>query len=458
MKYNLPWPDVRHRDKVYPYHLSRGEVVAFSYEDSCLGARTGIMVLDSPTSFLAAVNLYEEEGRIWLMDVIPEGTNLYEATPDETEWGLRYFFEQEYAMQHEEGKNPVIAFVERECPQTIREDGWFQAISCLKVLARLPKWGYINNDKFVVGEIWKEAIKGADTGVAFNAQRAELYCFLIAILMITENVNEGDRDYYITKLFREWDHFAWMYAMVIGRLIGCNLKTFTSMVNALDNPKRAPYIRLYLPLVEGNIDKICRYSTVEKRYKLENAIKKIKVTSERHEQSENLDDLYGILFPRHFRKMMSESLPASTIKEMKEELAKKDEQISHWKNTAEDLTKQVNQLTEGMKVRVEESLSMEDVSTAILAMSLDIAKIVFSNLDFKLRKNEVWRNGRDLLLDKIEEKEMALNNVPTAIVDVKATKDSSGVSIQIQDSIVTNEINAPVGNVIGNVETLNSNK
>ena len=45
-----------------------------------------------------------------------------------------------------------------------------------------------------------------------------------------------------------------------------------------------------------------------------------------------------------------------------------------------------------------------------------------------------------------------------AIVDVKATKASSGVNIQIQDSIVTNEINAPVGNVIGNVETLNSNK
>lgn len=409
MKYNLPWPDVRHRNKVSSYYLSRGEVVAFSFVDSSLGERTGIMVLESQTSFLAAVNLYEEEGRIWTMDEIPEDIKLYEATPEEMDWGLRYFFEHEYAMQHEEGKNLVIAFVEQECPVIMRENGWLKAKFCMRVLARLPKWGYIGNNKTFIGEIWKEAVKGANEGVAFNAQRAELYCFLIAILMIAENDDERNHDYYIGKLFREWDHFVWMYAMVIGRLIGCDLKTFTSMVNMLDNKKRGPYIRLYLPLVEGNIDKICRYSTVEKRYKLENAIQKMKVTGERHEQANNLDDLYEILFPRHFRKMMSESLPASTIKEMKEELAKKDEQIDHWKKAAEDLTEQVNQLTEGMKRRVEESLSMEDVSSAILAMSLDIAKTVFSNLDFKLRKNEVWRNGRDLLLDKLEEKEMALN-------------------------------------------------
>lgn len=410
MRYNLSLPDVRYRNKFYSCCLSRGEVVAFSYYDSRMGERTGIMVLESSNSFLAAVNLYEEEGRIWQSDEIPEEANLYEATPEETEWGLRYFFEQEYATQYEEGKNLVIAFVEHECPMILREKGWLKSKFCMSVLARLPKWGYIDSNKTFIGEIWKEAVKGANEGVAFNAQRAELYCFLIAILMITENDDKGNRDYYIAKLTKEWDHFAWMYAMVIGRLIGCDLKTFTSMVNTLDNKKRGPYIRLYLPLVEGNIDKICRYSTVEKRYKLENAIQKMKVTGERLEQSDHLDDLYEILFPRHFRKMMSESLPASTIKEMKEELAKKDEQIDHWKKAAEDLTEQVNQLTEGMKRCVEESLSMDDVSTAILAMALDIAKTVFSNLDFKLRKNEVWRNGRDLLLDKLEEKEMASND------------------------------------------------
>lgn len=409
MKYNLPWPDVRYRGKAYPYQLSRGDVVAFSYEDSSKGKRTGIMVLDSPSSFLAAVNLYEEEGYIWYNDMIPEDIMLYEASPEETDWGLRCFFDTEYVMRQYGDKNSVIAFVEHECPANIRDNGWKEAKFCMSVLAGLPKWGYIGNNMTFISEIWKEAVKGANEGVAFNAQRAELYCFLIAILMITENVVEVNREYYIAKLFREWKHFAWMYAMVIGRLIGCDLKTFTSMVNMLDNENRRSYIRLYLPLVEGNIDKICRYSTVEKRYKLENAISKMKVTRERHEQLENLDDLYRILFPKNFRKMMSESLPASTIREMKEELARKDEQISHWQKAAEDLTEKVNQLTEGMKMRVEESLSMEDVSTAILAMSLDVAKMVFSNLDFKLRKHEVWRNGRDLLLDKLEEKEMAQN-------------------------------------------------
>lgn len=145
MKYNLPWPDVRYRNKFSSYYLSRGEVVAFFFVDNTMGERTGIMVLESQTYFLAAVNLYEEEGRIWTMDEIPEGAELYEATPEETEWGHRYFFEHEYAMQHEEGKNLVIAFVESECPTIMQNYGWLKAQFCMRVLARLPKWGYIGN-------------------------------------------------------------------------------------------------------------------------------------------------------------------------------------------------------------------------------------------------------------------------------------------------------------------------
>lgn len=406
MKYNLPLPDVTYRRPFYS-EPTRGDVVAFGKETS-MGLRTGILVLESSSWFIAAVNLYEDEDYIWQQDQMPNDIALYEATDEEKEWGQRFFFEHEYTNVSSE-KHPVIAFVEGECPKVIRKNEWRRWKFCMEILAQLPKWGYVTSDKDFIGEIWKEAVKGANEGLSFNPHRAELYCFLIAIMMIKQQCDEPLCEHNIQLLYEEWDHFAWMYSMVVGRLIGTDLKTFTSMVNTLDNNKRGPYIHLYLSLIEGNVDKICKYSSIEKQYKLVAAINKMRLTEERHEQADNLDLLFGILFPKHFRKMMNESRPASTIREMKEELAKKDEQICHWKKTAEDLTEQVNQLTEGMKVRVEESLSMEDVSTAILAMSLDIAKIVFSNLDFKLRKNEVWRNGRDLLLDKLEEKEMATN-------------------------------------------------
>lgn len=406
MEYNLPLPDVTYRRTIHR-KPTRGDVVAFGKE-TLFGLRTGILVMESEGLSLASVNLYDEADYIWGGEYLPDDIALYEASEDEKEWGQRYFFEHEYVNACSD-KNIVVAFVEGEIPEVLEKNEWYRKKFCFDVLASLPRWGYIANDDGFIGEVWNEAVRGANTGLAFSPLRAELYCFVIAVMMINQHCDKPFCEQYIQQLHEEWCHFSWMYAMVIGRIIGTDLKTFTSMVNVLDNTKRAPYIHLYLSLIESNIDKICKYSSIEKKHKLVAAINKMKVTEERIEQSDNLDHLFSILFPKHFRKMMNESRPASTIKEMKEELAKKDEQITHWKKAAEDLTEQVNQLTEGMKMRVEESLSMEDVSTAILAMTLDIAKIVFSNLDFKLRKNEVWRKGRDLLLDKLEEKEMTLN-------------------------------------------------
>lgn len=76
----------------------------------------------------------------------------------------------------------------------------------------------------------------------------------------------------------------------------------------------------------------------------------------------------------------------------------------------------------------------------------------------ELNKSKSDKKYNDLLLVAERFKKIVLNHVPKVKVEVQATKDSSGVNIQIQDSIVTNEINAPVGNVIGNVENLTSNK
>lgn len=408
MKYDLSLPDVTHRRPFLHCYLTRGSVVAFSY-GTHNEERTGILVMESDNWFLAAVNLYDEEGYIWQQDQLPDNIQLYEATDEETAWGHRYFFEHEYISQSVEGKHPIIAFVERECPKQLRSRDYASWEFCMNMLCEFPDWDYIDNKKEFAGDIWKEAIKSANQGLEFNPYRAEMFCFLIAILMITENVEEEERSYYIYKLRKEWDHFSWMYSMIVGRLIGTDMKTFTAMVNMLDNKKRGCYIRLYLPLVESNIDKICKYSNVEKRYKLEAAINKMKLTEERHEQSKDLDDLFEILFPKHFRKMMNEARPASSIKEMKEELAKKDEQIDHWRNTAESLSEKLNELTTSMKAQVEESLSLEDVTKAILSMSIDEARMVFHSLDYKLRHNAVWQKGRIDLLDKLETKELGAN-------------------------------------------------
>ena len=78
MDYNLSYPNVTYRKRILPYSLHHGSVVAFrsrQYGE----ARTGIIVMESSDWMLAAVNLYEEEGRIWVSDELPEKIELYEA-------------------------------------------------------------------------------------------------------------------------------------------------------------------------------------------------------------------------------------------------------------------------------------------------------------------------------------------------------------------------------------------
>jgi len=420
MKYTLPYPDIRNRRQDRAPWVEYGDVLAFEY---C--GRTGIMFMEGRFSFLFAVNLYEEDGRIWTSDEVPEGIAFYESTVEERIWCMEMYLEMMSCccINYEHGL-PLIRFIEMTCPAgdpyNSRSDWKF----CFKLLSLAPWFQFVKNKGETARAIWQEVKKGiTDTGLSYNANRTELYCFLMGVLMIADsdcecedlqycpdehrNISPHDKCAFrnIEKLCQNWDHFSWMYAMVIGRIVGTTLNTFTAMVNNLQNSKRVGYLHLYLPLVERNIEKICRYSPTEKSWKLKQAIEKMKTVEQLQGQKDDLDDLYQIVFPSYFQETMSKNRPSSTISELKAELAEKAEQMNSWKQMAESLAVQVNTLTSSMEVQINQSLSMRDVSAAILSMKPDIRDIVFSNLDRKLRKNKVWIEGREELVDKLEELE-----------------------------------------------------
>ena len=78
LKYNLPFPDVTGRMMITSLFLRRGDVVAFKSRDH----RTGIIVMEYSNMMMVAVNLYEEEGRLWYYDFLPEGLLLFEASEE----------------------------------------------------------------------------------------------------------------------------------------------------------------------------------------------------------------------------------------------------------------------------------------------------------------------------------------------------------------------------------------
>ena len=64
---------------ITPFFLRRGDVVAFKSKDH----RTGIIVMEFSNMMMVAVNLYGEEGRLWVSAPLPESILLYEASEEE---------------------------------------------------------------------------------------------------------------------------------------------------------------------------------------------------------------------------------------------------------------------------------------------------------------------------------------------------------------------------------------
>jgi hypothetical protein len=140
--------------------------------------------MESPGWMLAAVNLYEEEGRIWYFDEMPENIELYEANEEETLWGLAYYLDYYYTDNEEyRGVHPLIAFINQECPKNAG-NSWGAEALCEDMLTRVPdlfdkaEWTGI---KHTLSQLIMQT-----SGLQYDCFRIEYYYFLIGVIMIAE--------------------------------------------------------------------------------------------------------------------------------------------------------------------------------------------------------------------------------------------------------------------------------
>ena len=398
MKYTLPFPDVSRRVKTWQIRHD-GDVFAFRMKN-----RTGIIIMDSQSSYFAAVNLYEE-GCIWHGGVLPEDIELYEASEEEKKWGLEY-----YLHDFRYGNNcPILSFIEYKSPNEpylYVPHAWN---FCFDMIENFPFFESTKLDGQSIMELKDkvEKVLKEDTGLQFNPYRTELYCYLMAVLnIVTHADDEVTCNYNIRLLRKNWYHFSWMFGMVIGRVIGSKLANFTSVVNGLGNSKdREKYLHLYLPLVEASVDKICHYSTIEKRDKLTKAIEKMKLNEQRTEQETDLDKLYEIVFTSSFVKTMNESRPAADIAELKQSINSLrkliDEQNVELSNLR-PLKKMADDMTNGLN---NNSISFDALEKAIVETDdPEKAKQIFWCLDWNLEDDKTWVSRRHEIIAKIKER------------------------------------------------------
>ena len=400
MRYNLPHPNVQFRQRVHPYMLHRGSVVAFRYWDMNR-PRTGIIVMDSRTMMLVAINLCDEnEDGAWYMDELPDKIELYEAEKEEKLWGLKFFLEKEYSERLGfDGQNPYIAFINHES----QREGSF----CKDFLSHVPYILEKSEWEPLKQLLWQTIQQSG--GLQFNRVRTESYCYLIGVLMIAETWSNDFTDEIKLELFKnEWYQLSWMYGMVIGRVIGTALNNFTAVVNQVGQGRRANYLHLYLPLVENNIDKICRYSN-DNRYKLEEAIRKARQKEALEEQKPDLDELYHILFPKHFVLAMADSRPAATIADLKEKLAERDQIITKLQADIDDVSRKYNAVLEQLKNAVNDvendRISGEDLTESFLMFPTELALSYYGTMSALFALNATWQKYAPRIFEQIMNKQ-----------------------------------------------------
>lgn len=387
-----------HEKKHNPELLGRGDVVVYKYDDWA-----GIMVLDSEKRFVAASDFSGHD--VWYFDDIPEGTELYEPTDEEQQWGVMKFFTTMYCGEEWQTANPLTTFLANECPtKDYGMDQYWQRSLCFAVLRVLPH--YIAEES--KDELWKSVVDGLqDTGLEFNRFRTEMYCYLHAVLMVCKSVDDAyTRKRRIAEMTNNWGHFSWMYGMALGRIIGNAFNTFTAEVNQLHTDYRSPYLHLYLPLVEANVEKIYKLNKVEKEWKLRTAIDKMRLKMEQSEQHNDLDNLYKMLFPKHFQKMMAEYRPLASIKELKEELTAKSERIAELEATAavSEYLARYNELLQDFRELAANSVTYEELGQLILQLSTPQAEQVVADLCITLYEKKAWMEQMPKILKAIREK------------------------------------------------------
>ena len=396
IKFNLPSPDIRYRSRRYPEDLRAGDVVAYCKMNYSNHYNTGVMVIGDYKMFLVATN-WDCNGELWYNDIIDERIELFAATEEETSWGIRFLFDYLYCSNDQKsGLEAILKFVDTTFPKE-NGIGWREKELCMDIMVEFP-WCVSNVDwNEAKTQLWKMAYKEIqDTGLQFNKARVELFCFLIGVLMIADSTSDNYKLKEILRTFKnKWIHFIWMYALTLGRLMGTDLKNFTGVVHQLDNPVRVPYLHLYLPLIEGNVDKICMYNPSEKRYKLENAIRKMQKVEALERKRTDLDEIYQILFPKHFRQAMADNRPAATIADLKEELAERDQIIMKLQADIDNVSRQYNAVLEQLKNAVNDvendRISAEDLTESFLLFPTDLALSYFGTISTLLALNPTWQ-------------------------------------------------------------------
>ena len=374
---------------------------------------------------LVAVNLYKEEGRLWVYDSLPDDIVLYDANEDETLWGVKYFLNAESGGANAEG---VLKFLKTE--HSIEEKSEWDSYLCRNIMSLVPEILSSEECENLKSRLKNEFAK--ERGPQYDRYLLEDYCYLMAVLMIydwkpAENDYIGHEYNYVCKnerrsriqlLKKQWEHFSYMYGMALGQVIGSEYNNFLQVFERCCCDRRANYLHLYIPIAKHSIDAIVKLNKTE-RWKLEEKLRKMAAAEEKTDQFTDLDELFGILFPKLLLEALSSARPAGTIAELRQVTVAQQRRISELEHKLSDsiasFNTQYQALLHDFEALAEASVTFDELEEALKKLSRTNAENVLSHLSSTLRDENFQRQVPRLM---------------------EAVKDNDGPKIAHADQVV----------------------
>lgn len=221
-----------------------------------------------------------------------------------------------------------------------------------------------------------------------NFKLSEMHCLLMGVTMIelTDHSREKKNELF-GQLQLNWGFMKYMYSVLIHYIVGMRVDNFAALANTACSRKSShPYMHLFYKAFKAKRDKLCPegltdvYSGESVRVQAERHLEKMERIIKSTPQSNALNELCGILFPKVMENVLRQSRP-KTYEELE--------------TAVDDLTNRYNkvleQLTDAVKDVESDKISADDLAAAFLRFPTHLALGLFGNVSTLLAQNPTWQ-------------------------------------------------------------------
>ena len=229
-----------------------------------------------------------------------------------------------------------------------------------------------------------------------NQYSRSIYSMFHGFVMISKNDCSLQKRKDLYELFNGyWFFLRFLYSAMFRCVIGCGFTNFVQIPNLMKSSNDYhPYLHLFYATAMEQKEEICRRGA--KRDKLEASLEAIREIAQK-EQSDKLDELCGILFPKVWKNYIDKHRPKS-YRELENELESFKKEMNE---RVAQMNIQIQGMADQLKTMASASVPISNIADELQELPPGIAWEVFIQLNGMLVENEAWVKNAGEIRKKI---------------------------------------------------------